>query len=329
LVLLDSVVDGISPTAPSSLAAPMYLGPPNEEELLASPERVSTAAAEPEYEDEDPAGSTKVYEPSSCDEDLFEDEFLKACNLVVNTRVRALICKLCGVAIPPQNVRGHFENRHRTIIPSLDINDLKHGSLIERYGKLVDHEPTKWIPEILPASPLSFVAIHDGYSCVAASGLPTCYKSFRTLYRTMRHIRESHPEESRYTVTHSKLQTAYGTTLRQLFPVLVPENIPTGAMELYRSYVQQKACLNADNEVVESDEQKLHPFLRTYRWYAVIQAFDRRQMFDQIDHPTKPWEKRIKTATDLYFSDINKRIGAEGIHNTIQEQLSIKSVQEQ
>jgi hypothetical protein len=249
-------------------------------------------------------------------------------SLVINTIFKAIICKICGVAIIPQNVRGHFKRQHMDLFRAFDSNELSLDSLTTRYRDL-NLTPSAWTPPVLPSHPLSYINVKNGFMCVATGNLPSCFRSFETIGPLIQHIRHDHSDTPGYTGVASKLQSVFQTTIRHLFPVVLPTILPSGTQELYRSFCAKKASLLAVPETVESEEQQLDPFFRTYRWYAVIQAFDRRKMFDQVNSAVKHWEHRVKFLTDLYLDTINTRLGESGLHNTLQKSLSVKSVEDQ
>jgi hypothetical protein len=281
----------------------------------------------PEVEEVDTdAGPINVYIPRERDEFLLDDQFLMNWSLVINTVLKAIICKICGVAVIPQNVKGHFKRHHADLASAFDVNQLSLDSLSARYRSYLNFTPSTWIPHVLPSTPLSYINVKNGFMCVPTAKLPSCFRSFETIGSLIDHIRHDHPDTPGYTTAASKLQSVFQATRRRLFPVVLPTNLPSGTQHLYRSFLTKKAALSVSPETVESEERQLDPFLRTYRWYAVIKPFDKRQMFDQVALPVKHWEHRIKYLTDLYFDTINDRLRDLGLHSTLQEHLSIKSV---
>ena len=67
---------------------------------------------------------------NSVSSNIFENQFLKEFNLIVNTKFNILICKTCKYVVEVDSVFNHLSRNHRRIINSKILNDEKKQNFI-------------------------------------------------------------------------------------------------------------------------------------------------------------------------------------------------------
>ena len=120
--------------------------------------------------------------------DLFENEFLKKFNVVINSKHHLLICKSCNYVLEEDSVFNHLLRNHRLLIDCSHIKQEKKNEFIEELNLLdpmINSNFNIETDEIIQG-----LKIYNGYCCNHCNYLSVNKVVIKN------HLRQNHPTQS-------------------------------------------------------------------------------------------------------------------------------------
>ena len=206
--------------------------------------------------------------------DLFENEFLKKYQLIINIRHHLLICKICKYVLEEDSVFNHLSRNHRLFIDCSNIKQEKKNEFVEELNLLypmINSNFTIETEEIIQG-----IKVYNGYCCNSCNYLSVSKKGIKN------HLRQNHPTQSNLDFYECNIQTLFlQPDKRRYFRVKKISRLPNQVETIERECIERIfARTNSNNrgDQLRTGHQFVSSFHTEANWNYVFDKFNNEEI---------------------------------------------------
>lgn len=206
---------------------------------------------------------------------IFENQFLKRYNMIINLKQHLLICKTCKYVIEEEAVFNHCLKYHRLVT---NYKDMHHDKKEEFYEELSLIDPIlNSNLNIYSEEIIEGLKVYDGYFCKECD--------FITVNKAViqAHMRQCHPKSNNINFEECNVQTLFlQPEKRRYFRVKKISRLPTPVESIERESVEEiyaRPTSNSRNDQIRSGHQFVSSFYTESNWTYIFDKFSS----DEID----------------------------------------------
>ncbi|KAL7278856.1 hypothetical protein ACG7TL_006687 [Trametes sanguinea] len=272
---------GDTPTVPSQASPSMPpktpVASPRAMSLVLSPGQASNTSQmslDPPEGGEPPA---QPLEPVAAPSDLYDvpSAILATWGLLINRRLKSLVCVLCEAVVIPSHVVSHIHNKHK--VARIQVNKAALEEIVQQEDILTTY------PDVPPPDQVEFEGIHCawGYAC------PLCPAMFQRPKDVVAHCRQKHHE-------HASADDLEGGWMQRFSEMpqakswfrVIPRSaqlrsVSAGYLTAMRKELDARPSLPSSL----LDHRHISPWHITTRWMQYIEGKDPARMRDLIEPP--------------------------------------------
>ncbi|KDQ05946.1 hypothetical protein BOTBODRAFT_49632 [Botryobasidium botryosum FD-172 SS1] len=210
--------------------------------------------------------------------EILRNPILTPAGLMVNTRLKALICEHCQVAVRPRESNSHLADQHPEVRLRLDLSSL------EDLMAMLDVDYNQW-----PALPTGPVPAYDGLKTFSTGLRCTqCSKVQGTVRSMDKHFQKAHPEAEKprkWPSAHYQQRSRGGG--RDYFEVLPAPTAPPSAFEVVMAGLRAQMGAGAPERQGGGNPRLVSPWLQATGWHRHVQPYSVDELRCLAKTPTK------------------------------------------
>ena len=229
--------------------------------------------------------------------------YLDGLGLIVNTRIRSLICEWCQVVVSPDRVKAHLKSpSHKDKNLKLKEESMDNALAAMNVAKTPPPPPVTKLSQPAP-TPFQGLKLLEGFACTHCCQLGLSEGFMKNHYSRQHHTNMASSAFTRCLMQRYSMSQA--GPMRALFRV---ESSPTHGDQpslsvLDAVQVEMAAALDMPHLRNKTDQRCISPWLLTTKWHEHIQGYEVKELCALIAFPSKTEYPGLSAAVQEYFAE--------------------------